>query len=149
MLHFGRSSSPSADSEHKLLKTFEFIKAVSDTVIDMINGAYRDQPLMIFVEIAFQDKLVSHHQTVSEAENHTMLRTFIFIFQGWGARTITFVDNSRISFSNPVRQTLFEFEDCKNGGKHKAEAAANALKRIFPGVVSCGSNLFLVGRKYC
>ncbi|KAM7429954.1 Autophagy protein 7 [Porites harrisoni] len=53
---------------------------------------------------------------------------------GWGVRTITFVDNGRISFSNPVRQTLFEFLDCQNGGKLKAEAAASALKRIFPGV---------------
>ncbi|XP_073253678.1 ubiquitin-like modifier-activating enzyme ATG7 isoform X1 [Porites lutea] len=53
---------------------------------------------------------------------------------GWGVRTITFVDNGRISFSNPVRQTLFEFLDCQDGGKLKAETAASALKRIFPGV---------------
>ena len=51
-------------------------------------------------------------------------------------RKITFVDNSRVSFSNPVRQTLFQFEDCKNGGRKKAEAAADSLKRIFPGIVS-------------
>eukprot|EP00794_Sanderia_malayensis_P006895 gene6895-7673_t len=55
---------------------------------------------------------------------------------GWGVRKITLVDNSRLSYSNPVRQTLFEFEDCKNGGKRKAEAASEALKRIFPGVDS-------------
>ncbi|XP_020616050.1 ubiquitin-like modifier-activating enzyme ATG7 isoform X2 [Orbicella faveolata] len=53
---------------------------------------------------------------------------------GWGVRTITFVDYGNISFSNPVRQTLFEFEDCQNGGKPKADTAASALKRIFPGV---------------
>lgn len=29
------------------------------------------------------------------------------------------------------------FEDCVKGGKPKAEAAAEALKKIFPGVVSC------------
>ena len=46
------------------------------------------------------------------------------------------MDNARISFSNPVRQTLFEFEDCKAGGRFKAEAAAQALQKIFPGVVS-------------
>ena len=46
------------------------------------------------------------------------------------------MDNGRISYSNPVRQTLFEFEDCKGGGQPKAETAAKALKRIFPGVVS-------------
>lgn len=55
--------------------------------------------------------------------------------QGWGVRTITFVDSSRVSFSNPVRQPLFEFEDCLNGGKPKAACAAERLKKIFPGVV--------------
>ncbi|XP_004364215.1 E1-like protein-activating enzyme G [Capsaspora owczarzaki ATCC 30864] len=60
---------------------------------------------------------------------------------GWGVRHITFVDNSRVSFSNPVRQTLFQFEDCLDGGKPKAAAAAAALKRIFPSMVSEGHNL--------
>jgi ubiquitin-like modifier-activating enzyme ATG7 len=54
-------------------------------------------------------------------------------------RTITFVDSGRVSFSNPVRQPLFEFEDCLNGGKPKAECAAGHLKRIFPGIVRPGS----------
>ena len=58
-------------------------------------------------------------------------------------RKITFVDNSRVSFSNPVRQTLFEFEDCKNGGKKKAQAAAGSLKRIFPGIVSCNLSFLI------
>lgn len=40
-----------------------------------------------------------------------------------------------MSFSNPVRQPLFEFEDCLNGGRPKAEAAAERLRKIFPGVV--------------
>ncbi|ODQ80585.1 hypothetical protein BABINDRAFT_160845 [Babjeviella inositovora NRRL Y-12698] len=51
---------------------------------------------------------------------------------GWGFRDITLVDNGKVSFSNPVRQPLFEFADCVDGGKPKAEAAAAALKRIFP-----------------
>ena len=55
--------------------------------------------------------------------------------QGWGVRTITLLDSSRVSFSNPVRQPLFEFEDCLEGGKPKAQCAADRLKRIFPGVV--------------
>ncbi|KDQ19117.1 hypothetical protein BOTBODRAFT_28607 [Botryobasidium botryosum FD-172 SS1] len=59
----------------------------------------------------------------------------------WGVRTITFVDSGRVSFSNPVRQPLFEFEDCLNGGKPKAEAAAAALKRVFPGVNATGHTL--------
>ena len=60
----------------------------------------------------------------------------LLLFQGWGVRTITLVDYGTISYSNPVRQTLFEFTDCQNGGKSKAETAASSLKRIFPGVVS-------------
>ena len=54
----------------------------------------------------------------------------------WGVRKITLVDSGKVSFSNPVRQPLFEFEDCLEGGKPKAECAANRLKNIFPGVVS-------------
>ena len=45
------------------------------------------------------------------------------------------VDSSTVSFSNPVRQPLFEFQDSLEGGKPKAEAAAAALRRIYPGVV--------------
>ena len=51
-------------------------------------------------------------------------------------RTITLVDNSTVSFSNPVRQSLFTFADCRDGGQPKAETAAESLKLIFPGVVS-------------
>lgn len=57
---------------------------------------------------------------------------------GWGVRTVTFVDNSTISYSNPVRQTLFEFEDSQNGGRPKAATAAEKLQKIFPGVKSSG-----------
>ncbi|KII83394.1 hypothetical protein PLICRDRAFT_47280 [Plicaturopsis crispa FD-325 SS-3] len=60
---------------------------------------------------------------------------------GWGVRTITLVDSARVSFSNPVRQPLFEFEDCLNGGKPKAECAAERLRRIFPGVNATGHTL--------
>lgn len=57
------------------------------------------------------------------------------VLLGWGVRHITFVDSGRVSYSNPVRQSLFEFADCIDGGKPKAEAAAASLKRIFPGLV--------------
>ncbi|TFK52716.1 E1-like protein-activating [Heliocybe sulcata] len=60
---------------------------------------------------------------------------------GWGVRKITFVDSARVSFSNPVRQPLFEFEDCLDGGKPKAQCAADRLKKIFPGVESKGFSL--------
>ena len=51
---------------------------------------------------------------------------------GWGIKNITFIDNSRVSYSNPVRQTLYEFEDTINGGKFKAETAAEKLMKIYP-----------------
>ncbi|CEF98434.1 Ubiquitin-like modifier-activating enzyme Atg7 [Ostreococcus tauri] len=57
---------------------------------------------------------------------------------GWGVRHITLLDSGRVSYSNPVRQTLFEFKDCFDGGAPKAEAAANKLADIFPGVNSRG-----------
>jgi ubiquitin-like modifier-activating enzyme ATG7 len=56
---------------------------------------------------------------------------------GWGIKTITFVDNGTVSYSNPARQCLFEFEDCEKKEK-KAIAAANRLRRIFPGVDASG-----------
>ncbi|KAH8984457.1 hypothetical protein EDB92DRAFT_1887074 [Lactarius akahatsu] len=61
--------------------------------------------------------------------------------QGWGIRKITLVDSGRVSFSNPVRQPLFEFDDCIDGGKPKAEAAAARLRKIFPGVDAEGVTL--------
>lgn len=59
---------------------------------------------------------------------------------GWGIRHITFVDNGRVSYSNPTRQSLYEFQDCE-AGKLKAHAAAEALTRIFPGVNARGEVL--------
>ena len=59
-------------------------------------------------------------------------------------RNIDLVDCGNVSYSNPVRQSLFEFRDCfghGGGGKPKAEAAAEALKRIFPGVSATGHNI--------
>lgn len=64
---------------------------------------------------------------------------------GWGVREITFVDNGRVSYSNPVRQPLFTFKDCfsdANGlGAFKATRASEVLKEIFPGVTSAGHNM--------
>lgn len=60
---------------------------------------------------------------------------------GWGVRKITFVDNAKVSFSNPVRQPLFNFDDCLNGGAIKAERAAQALKQIYPGVEAVGHQM--------
>lgn len=60
---------------------------------------------------------------------------------GWGVREITFVDYGKVSYSNPVRQSLFNFEDSTNGGRYKAEAAAEALKKIFPDIQSVGHSI--------
>ena len=62
---------------------------------------------------------------------------------GWGVRNITFVDSGKVSMSNPVRQSLFNFEDCLNGGKYKAEAAAAACKAIFP-VMNASGHVFSI-----
>ena len=66
-----------------------------------------------------------------------MARTLL----GWGVRHITLLDSSRVAYSNPVRQSLYNFEDCLEGGAPKAEAAAEALRRVFPGVVARGVQL--------
>lgn len=53
----------------------------------------------------------------------------------WGIKNITIVDNAKISYSNPVRQTLYTFDDCTNSkGAYKAEAAAISLRRIHPSI---------------
>jgi len=58
----------------------------------------------------------------------------------WGVRKITLVDSGKVSYSNPVRQNLYTFEDCK-AQRPKAVAAAEALKRISPGVDATGVQL--------
>lgn len=66
------------------------------------------------------------------------------VLMGWGVRKITFVDNGRVSYSNPVRQPLFTFKDCfsdSNQGAFKAIRASETLKEIFPGVSSTGHNM--------
>ncbi|KAJ5750926.1 Ubiquitin-like modifier-activating enzyme atg7 [Penicillium manginii] len=57
---------------------------------------------------------------------------------GWGVKKITFVDQGNVSFSNPVRQPLFKFTDCLNGGAPKASRASEALTEIYPGVETAG-----------
>ncbi|KAI5858184.1 E1-like protein-activating [Durotheca rogersii] len=57
---------------------------------------------------------------------------------GWGVRKITFVDYGAVSFSNPVRQPLFTYNDCLKGGAPKAIRAAEVLREIYPGVDSEG-----------
>jgi len=60
---------------------------------------------------------------------------------GWGIRKMKIVDYGKVSYSNPVRQSLFTLEDChfdNGGGRPKAEAASNALKTIAADMESQG-----------
>lgn len=56
----------------------------------------------------------------------------------WGIRKITLLDNGKVAMSNPLRQSLYNLEDCLNGGEFKAIAAEKSLKRIFPAVDAKG-----------
>ncbi|KAL3086622.1 hypothetical protein niasHT_037748 [Heterodera trifolii] len=58
---------------------------------------------------------------------------------GWG---FTFFDYATVSYNNPIRQSLFTFDDCSSkDGISKAEAAAEALKRIYPLVDAKGIHM--------
>ncbi|KAJ6842150.1 ubiquitin-like modifier-activating enzyme atg7 [Iris pallida] len=60
------------------------------------------------------------------------------MLMAWGIRKITLVDSGRVAMSNPVRQSLYSFEDSLNGGGLKALAAVRSLKSIFPAVEAEG-----------
>lgn len=60
---------------------------------------------------------------------------------GWGVRTITFVDNGAVSYSNPARQSLYTERDCRAGGRAKCDAAAEALRAVSPAVAARGENM--------
>ena len=55
----------------------------------------------------------------------------------WGVRHITLVDSGKVSYSNPVRQSLYTFADCASQAP-KAAAAAESLKRILPSLNATG-----------
>lgn len=50
---------------------------------------------------------------------------------GWGVRKMTFIDAGKVSFSNPVRQSLFTHADAAEG-RSKAKAAREAVEAIMP-----------------
>jgi len=56
----------------------------------------------------------------------------------WGFDHITFVDNGRVSYSNPVRQCLFTFADSCAQDNYKAPIAAKRLAEIYPNVTTRG-----------
>uniref|UniRef100_L7M543 Ubiquitin-like modifier-activating enzyme ATG7 n=1 Tax=Rhipicephalus pulchellus TaxID=72859 RepID=L7M543_RHIPC len=59
----------------------------------------------------------------------------------WGVRNITFVDDGVVSYSNPARQSLYTARDCRDGGRPKCDAAAEALRAVSPAVHARGENL--------
>uniref|UniRef100_A0A182YN41 Autophagy-related protein 7 n=1 Tax=Anopheles stephensi TaxID=30069 RepID=A0A182YN41_ANOST len=59
----------------------------------------------------------------------------------WGVSNITIVDCGKVSLSNPIRQSLYRFEDAINGGKPKATTAAERLQEINPAARIVGVNL--------
>ena len=72
----GEARLPSSVSEYELLNTCGFIKAVSDTVIDvsdMINAVYHDKPF-IFIWVMLREKLISHDRAVNRAASCLHLR---------------------------------------------------------------------------
>lgn len=60
----------------------------------------------------------------------------------WGVKHVTFVDNGKVSHSNPVRQSLFVFEDAMHA-RDKATAAAQRLSEICPGLQTAGHSMHI------
>ena len=60
---------------------------------------------------------------------------------GWGIKHITFIDYSNVSYSNPVRQSLYQYEDSIKGGRPKAIVAAEKLKKIYPKIEAQGYHI--------
>ncbi|XP_027847800.2 ubiquitin-like modifier-activating enzyme ATG7 isoform X1 [Aphis gossypii] len=56
----------------------------------------------------------------------------------WGVHNITFIDNGKVSYSNPVRQSLYRHSHCINSNTYKAIAAADVLREIHPEINSTG-----------
>ena len=58
----------------------------------------------------------------------------------WGFENFTFVDYGKVSYSNPVRQCLFTFQDSVDE-KSKAECAAERLREIYPCIETKGISM--------
>ena len=79
----GEARLPSSISEYKLLSAFEFIKAISDTVLHMMNAYYNKS--LIFIGAMFREKLVSHHQAVNINcwIRSSLSRLFLTLYLTW------------------------------------------------------------------
>lgn len=65
----------------------------------------------------------------------------------WGVLKISLIDNGIVSFSNPVRQNLFNWKQC---GFKKVEMAAQTLKQINPSLhIECFDMTIPMPGHYC
>lgn len=60
----------------------------------------------------------------------------------WGVTHITFVDSGNVSFTNPVRQSLYTYDDGLKR-RPKAETAAKRILEIHPGAITTGHSLHI------
>lgn len=73
--------------------------------------------------------------------HHSQCRHAAHVLRAAGAQHIAPALRLLCAAPPQVRQSLFTFEDCLAGGRPKAEAAAEALVRIFPGASARGVQL--------
>lgn len=66
---------------------------------------------------------------------------YFCITQSWGVHNITFIDSGKVSYSNPVRQSLYRHTHCIGSNTYKAMAAADVLREIHPEIVCLFSQL--------
>lgn len=62
---------------------------------------------------------------------------------GWGFLNLTFVDNGKVSYSNPIRQSLYSANDCSKVSS-KAVLSAEKIKQINPCALSEGHNVTIL-----
>ncbi|KAI8434360.1 hypothetical protein MSG28_012421 [Choristoneura fumiferana] len=91
---------------------------------------------------ASMDPIKLEHKTDEMASGARYRRGGDENHQAWGFRHITFVDNGKVSYSNPTRQVLYTHADCAEG-RPKAQAAADNLRLILPTVKSEGFALHI------
>lgn len=64
------------------------------------------------------------------------------ILLGWGFKKISLIDSGKVSYSNPIRQSLFTFEDAKESAP-KAQTAAKRALQIDPNAQITGHNFMV------
>lgn len=92
--------------------------------------------LMVRVQIEYITRIVPDERALVSNQHVRPLNSFnLYLLQSWGVRNITFIDSGKVSYSNPVRQSLYRHEHCVNSNTHKALAAADVLREIHPDIV--------------